>query len=108
MNQQPTRPIALTVTPAISVRPRTQIEALPPYHPLTYSQKSIAVARSPMQVLPTRMPAFDPAVRHPVFFTDRLRKPPAGVGAGHYVSPVAMGYVSNDTSRRALTGDVKL
>jgi len=49
----------------------------------------------------------DASKRHPVFFTDRLHKPPAGVGAGGWVSPVAMGYVFNDGVRREGPG-VKL
>lgn len=38
---------------------------------------------------------FDPAKRHPVFFTERLKKPPSGVAAGGWCSPVAAGYVAN-------------
>ena len=40
---------------------------------------------------------YDPAVRHPVFFTESLRKAPglagAGEGVGGVWSPVAVGYV---------------
>jgi hypothetical protein len=44
----------------------------------------------------------DAAVRHPVFFTDRLMKAPMGVnaGGGNWASPVAEGYVFNDGVRR--------
>jgi len=44
-----------------------------------------------------------------VFFTERLKKAPAGVNAGNgnWVSPVAVGYVYNDGVRRA-EGGVKL
>jgi len=38
-----------------------------------------------------RHAAYDPSIRHPVFFTDRLRKPLAVVSALH-ASPVAHGY----------------
>jgi len=50
----------------------------------------------------------DASKRHPVFFTDRLKKAPAGVCAGGaaWVSPVAVGYVFNDGVRR--DGGVKL
>jgi hypothetical protein len=51
----------------------------------------------------------DASKRHPVFFTDRLKKAPVGVNAGHgsWTSPVAEGYVFNDGMRRA-EGGVKL
>jgi len=44
----------------------------------------------------------DAAVRHPVFFTDRLKKAPEGVRTGNmrWASPVAIGYVLNDGERR--------
>jgi len=44
----------------------------------------------------------DPSIRHPVFFTDRLKKAPNGVapGGGSWVTPVAAGYVFNDGVRR--------
>jgi hypothetical protein len=36
----------------------------------------------------------DSAIRHPVFFTDRLKKAPNGVGTGNGMgSPVTEGYV---------------
>jgi hypothetical protein len=44
---------------------------------------------------------FDPAKRHPVFFTERLKKPPSGVAAGGWCNPVAAGYVVNS----AVVGD---
>jgi hypothetical protein len=42
----------------------------------------------------------DVAIRHPVFFTDRLIKAPTGVRAGNEMSPVSMGYVFEDGGRR--------
>jgi hypothetical protein len=56
-----------------------------------------------------RQVPLDAAMRHPVFFTDRLKKAPVGVnaGGGSWVSPVATGYVFNDGPRRA-EGGVKL
>ncbi len=53
----------------------------------------------------------DVSKRHPVFFTERLKKAPAGVNAGGGVwsSPVAEGYVFNDGVRReGAQGGVKL
>lgn len=51
----------------------------------------------------------DASIRHPVFFTDKLKKAPVGVDAGNgtWTSPVAMGYVFNDGVRR-VEGGVKL
>jgi hypothetical protein len=50
---------------------------------------------------------YDASVRHPVFFTDRLKRAPNGVGAGNgdgsskgWGSPVAVGYVFNDGVKR--------
>ncbi|KAF2658804.1 hypothetical protein K491DRAFT_592374 [Lophiostoma macrostomum CBS 122681] len=56
-------------------RPRNQIEAMPPSIPV--------------------QPAYDSAVRHPVFFTEQLRKPPFPVPevASRGYSPVAKGYI---------------
>ncbi|KAF2009909.1 hypothetical protein BU24DRAFT_66926 [Aaosphaeria arxii CBS 175.79] len=69
-----------------TTRPRNQIEAMPPYahHHTSHQQQRQAQAQ-----------AYDPAKRHPVFFTERLRKPPFRVpdvvGSGY--SPVASGYI---------------
>jgi hypothetical protein len=54
-------------------------------------------------------PIFDASIRHPVFFTDRLQRAPAGVntGGGAWASPVAVGYVFNDGAQRRVDG-VKL
>jgi hypothetical protein len=101
MNQQPSRPLTApipnyTYTPP---RPRNQIEALPP-NPLQARQQK----RSQELLL-------DAAIRHPVFFTDRLKKAPVGVKAGSvgWSSPVAEGYVFNDgVVRRGVEGGVKL
>jgi hypothetical protein len=53
---------------------------------------------------------FFSAVRHPVFFTNRLQKAPPGVndGGGGWQTPVAEGYVYNDGVRRSVDGAVKL
>ncbi|KAM0162999.1 hypothetical protein ACHAPG_001370 [Botrytis cinerea] len=84
-------------TPA-SIPPRTQIEALPPHATPLQSTD----ATSPFLHLTYRNGKFvlDSAKRHPVFFTDRLRRAPTGVEANEYAyedwkagSPVASGYV---------------
>jgi hypothetical protein len=100
LNQQPARSlssIALTTTPAyVSAAPRSQIEAMPP----------TPLARNQLQ---QRQVKLDASTRHPVFFTDKLKKAPVGVdaGGGSWSSPVATGYVFNDGVRRA-EGGVKL
>ncbi|KAF2494118.1 hypothetical protein BU16DRAFT_65107 [Lophium mytilinum] len=80
-------------------KPRNQIEAMSPFAPTLQT----------LQTLQTRNPAFSPsaydsAVRHPVFFTEQLRKPPFPLpqNAGQGVSPVAFGYVLE--SRKADAG----
>jgi hypothetical protein len=51
---------------------------------------------------------FDSATRHPVFFTERLKKAPPGVGAGNGDwEAVARGYVWNGGDLRG-GGGVKL
>ncbi|KAF2451444.1 hypothetical protein P171DRAFT_468009 [Karstenula rhodostoma CBS 690.94] len=69
-----------TPTAAPQLKPRSQIEAMPPFssHPL----------------VPPRS-VYDSAVRHPVFFTEQLRKPPFPIptAATHGWNPVASGYI---------------
>ncbi|KAF2265849.1 hypothetical protein CC78DRAFT_514837 [Lojkania enalia] len=70
---QPSRPPSA----ASFFKPRSQIEAMPP-----------------LAMLPPRN-LYDSAVRHPVFFTEQLRKPPfpmPDMGSQGW-SPVANGYI---------------
>jgi hypothetical protein len=54
----------------------------------------------PRQLVPDQR-AYDASVRHPVFFTDRLKRAPNGVASGQaWGSPVAAGYVFNDGVKR--------
>ncbi|KAJ8067766.1 hypothetical protein OCU04_003367 [Sclerotinia nivalis] len=95
-----------------STLPRTQIEALPPHTTPTSISTPITTTTTPSSTtFPASSPflyishkngkfILDSAKRHPVFFTDKLRKAPAGVGANGYGyedwktgSPVARGYV---------------
>ncbi|ORY18287.1 hypothetical protein BCR34DRAFT_621435 [Clohesyomyces aquaticus] len=65
---------------SLPLKPRNQIEAMPPL-PL---------------FAPARNPSFyDSAVRHPVFFTEQLRKPPFPIPsmASQGWNPAANGYV---------------
>ncbi|KAG9234062.1 hypothetical protein BJ875DRAFT_352163, partial [Amylocarpus encephaloides] len=64
-----------------SYRPRSQIEAMPP-----------TASFVPRVIL-------DPAKRHPVFFTERLKKAPNGVTAG-LGTGVSKGYVWEGGVRR--------
>lgn len=74
-------------------RPKSQMEAMPPFQPLatpSRPQSSLShLASAPLYQ------QYDSAVRHPVFFTDRLRKPPFPLPGerSSSVSPVAHGYV---------------
>ncbi|CAD6448756.1 c5b34f44-1ada-4806-b52a-c8a9fb9f4649 [Sclerotinia trifoliorum] len=87
--------------------PRTQIEALPPHTtptstPITTTTTTTFAASSPFLYITHTNGKFilDSAKRHPVFFTDKLRRAPAGVETNGYGyedwkagSPVARGYV---------------
>jgi len=125
LNQQPTRALSAPVVPYTPIhttncfpqnsQPRTQIEALPPGALLSFNLDDFLRADYPslgshrgLLLPPAAQPQYDPATRHPVFFTKTLQKPPFGVGAGHSVSPVAMGYVENSISNRRDGGNVKL
>ncbi|KAK0377198.1 hypothetical protein CLIM01_05452 [Colletotrichum limetticola] len=44
------------------------------------------------------------SIRHPVFFTEKLRRPPVTLAPGMGLSPVAHGYVYQD-GRRRLTAE---
>jgi hypothetical protein len=128
MNQQPTRTLSTPSAPAIpytpmhhsctfaTSRPRTQIEALPPgtLHSFNFDDflhpdySSLGPQRGLLPTPTAQPPQYDPATRHPVFFTNTLQKPPFGVRAGSSVSPVAMGYVENSISKGRDGGNVKL
>ncbi|CAL3962719.1 unnamed protein product [Diplocarpon coronariae] len=98
LNQQQTR-TSSTLPSRISLprTPRTQIEATPPFATALRNQHESALTQF----------ILDPSKRHPVFFTEGLKKAPAGVNAGSgWGSPVAEGYVFNDRWTRE--GGVKL
>ncbi|KAJ4296918.1 hypothetical protein N0V90_006966 [Kalmusia sp. IMI 367209] len=71
------------------LKPRSQVEAMPPF------------------TAPLAMPRnlYDSAVRHPVFFTEQLRKPPfpIPVAATQGWNPAASGYILEQ--RRAEAGE---
>ncbi|KAK0735817.1 hypothetical protein B0T21DRAFT_192583 [Apiosordaria backusii] len=48
---------------------------------------------------PPQPPVFNPSHCHPVFFTDKLRRPPFTLGSGPQLNPVAHGYVYQDATR---------
>ncbi|KAH7089063.1 hypothetical protein FB567DRAFT_323888 [Paraphoma chrysanthemicola] len=76
-------------TQPTALRPRSQVEAMPPNGALPAS------------------PFFDAATRHPVFFTQNLRKPPFPIPqiASQGWSPVASGYIMEQ--QRALRSEPK-
>jgi len=126
LNQQTTRTLSATSAPAVpihtthyfpqSYKPRTQIDALPPGPLLDFNfndflrpdYASLGSRRGTLLASAAQPPQYDPAIRHPVFFTNTLQKPPFGVEAGHSVSPVAMGYIKNSISNKKDGGNVKL
>ncbi|KAG9194685.1 hypothetical protein G6011_04720 [Alternaria panax] len=77
-------------------RPRSQIEAMPPFGP----------PKTPATFF---TPVYDSAIRHPVFFTQNLKKPPFPIpqGASQASNPVASGYVM-EQRRAEVMGRTKL
>jgi hypothetical protein len=80
-----------------TTRPRSQIEAMPPHH--------TALATTPFQPPPHAL--YNSAIRHPVFFTQNLRKPPFPIPqiASQGWSPVASGYIMEQ--QRAMNAEPK-
>ncbi|KAL7778638.1 hypothetical protein CFE70_008139 [Pyrenophora teres f. teres 0-1] len=87
----------LTNPPLNSARPRSQIEAMPPFGP----------AQTPATFF---TPVYDSAIRHPVFFTQNLKKPPFPIPqvAAHSWNPVASGYVAEQRRSGEVAGKTKL
>lgn len=97
---------------SVSSRPGSQIEALPPnLTPLQCQAASVPRYERIKNFPPSQassIVALDAAKRHPVFFTERLHKPPTGVSDGwNGINPVAKGYVFNDGEGRATWGPVE-
>lgn len=86
---------------ALHQPPRSQVEALSPFAHLVPSQ---SLVQSDLQSFSTGK--YDPAVRHPVFFTERLQK--AGTSSPDVVtnglSPVAEGYAWVNKGSEGLEG----
>ncbi|PBP21857.1 hypothetical protein BUE80_DR007296 [Diplocarpon rosae] len=98
LNQQQTRTSSTlsSQTPLARI-PRSQMEAMPPFSSTPRNQHEPVLTQSTL----------DPSKRHPVFFTQRLKKAPAGASVGSgWSSPVAAGYVFDNGGRRV--GGVKL
>lgn len=95
--QQQARP---DQTSSIHQQPRSQVEALSPFTHLLPSTQRAQSTCSVQQ--------YDPATRHPVFFTERLRR--AGTTPGYVVreglSPVAEGYAWVDNAWEGLEREV--
>lgn len=77
---------------AASRKPKSQIEAMPP---------SNASAGVPAAAQQHALPMYNPAVVHPVFFTDCWRKAPFPLPFNAGFSPVAAGYAFGDGRQRA-------
>ncbi|KAF2855836.1 hypothetical protein T440DRAFT_164755 [Plenodomus tracheiphilus IPT5] len=85
------------VQPSVNTpRPRSQIEAMPPFGP-------------PQTPATFFTPLYDSAVRHPVFFTQNLKKPPFPIpqAASQGYNPVADGYIHEQRKAEA-AGKTKL
>ena len=93
-SQQSQKPSNHSLSPA---QPRSQIEAMPPFGP----------AHTPATFF---TPVYDSAIRHPVFFTQNLKKPPFPIPqfAAQSWNPVASGYVAEQRRSEAVTGKTKL
>ncbi|RFU26601.1 hypothetical protein B7463_g9737, partial [Scytalidium lignicola] len=85
-----------TTSPPPPMFPRNQIEAMPPSEETSQVEMEAA-----WDELATTL-VLDSSTRHPVFFTERLKRVPNGVDAGAWISPVAAGYVfeEDDLCRR--------
>ncbi|KAF2808294.1 uncharacterized protein BDZ99DRAFT_51312 [Mytilinidion resinicola] len=98
----PPPPVSSAPSSTVSQKkPRNQIEAMSPFAPPLQT----------LQTLQTRNPTFSPsaydsAVRHPVFFTQQLRKPPFPLpqNAAQGANPVAFGYVLESRKADATFG----
>ncbi|KAI9053034.1 hypothetical protein LZ554_003304 [Drepanopeziza brunnea f. sp. 'monogermtubi'] len=102
--QQPTYNIPSSQRPRV-LFPRSQIEAMPPFAASAGPaprNSFLAAARDQRMMM-----LLDAATRHPVFFTERLKKAPRGVdaGGGKLCSPVAEGYVYEDGVVRGGRGE---
>ncbi|RDL40004.1 uncharacterized protein BP5553_04344 [Venustampulla echinocandica] len=92
-----------THSPSSFDMPGSQFGALPLPVELAVRQRQPLMASAQRREV-----VLDAAMRHPVFFTERLKKPPNGVLAGGSISPVAEGYVFNDGGRKWGDVEVKL
>ncbi|KAJ5065544.1 hypothetical protein J3E74DRAFT_414531 [Bipolaris maydis] len=77
-------------------KPHSQVEAMPPFGP-------------PQTPASFFTPVYDSAVRHPVFFTQNLKKPPFPLPqvASQGCNPVASGYIM-EQGRAEAPGRTKL
>ncbi|OCK90239.1 uncharacterized protein K441DRAFT_580025 [Cenococcum geophilum 1.58] len=79
---------------------RNQLEAMPPFGPMPQAPMLQSRVTDLMQH------RYDSAIRHPVFFTEQLRKPPFPLpeNASHGLNPVAHGYITENRRPDAGTG----
>lgn len=109
VQQQPSTTLQSPPQPPSSLNPFSSIPSLftsPSQHKSTSRIEAMASFPSPLSFIPSLHPThphlssprstpYDPSTRHPVFFTQSLRKPPFPIrdGSGGGFSPVAFGYV---------------
>ncbi|KAI7238629.1 hypothetical protein KC330_g2493 [Hortaea werneckii] len=91
--QQQTRPSTAypsKATPSLDGSPKSQIEAMPPS-----KTQPLPPSIPPRQA----MPLYNPAIVHPVFFSDGWHKPPFPLPFNAGWSPAAAGYAFNNRQR---------
>ncbi|KAI7537794.1 hypothetical protein KC331_g10731 [Hortaea werneckii] len=76
-------------TPSLDGSPKSQIEAMPP------SKTQPPSSNRPQQA----MPLYNPAIVHPVFFSNGWHKPPFPLPFNAGWSPAAAGYAFNNRQR---------
>ncbi|OCK78865.1 hypothetical protein K432DRAFT_383562 [Lepidopterella palustris CBS 459.81] len=87
-----------------SHKPKNQIEAMPPFDPAPPAAFFASRANN------LTVHSYDSAIRHPVFFTEQLRKPPFPLPemASLGVNPAAHGYILENRRPDATVGQTKL
>jgi hypothetical protein len=96
---------AVEQSPQLGRAPQFQIQMQPRAHdhPMAATAAAPAVRLAPYQVPVAHL--HNTSHRHPVFFTDKLRKaPPFAVSMAPVSSPVAHGYVHPESQRTAEKG----
>ncbi|KAK4231386.1 hypothetical protein QBC38DRAFT_247364 [Podospora fimiseda] len=87
--------------PPQTIPPQTYIVPCQAIRGQHIQQQSKPPPAAPQKAIPNNPSPFNPAHCHPVFFTDKLRRPPFTMGTGPQLNPVAHGYVYQDAPPRS-------